>query len=156
MISPCKNFPLKRVKCVATIGMFDGIHHGHKFILNRLKQTASRLKIPSLAITFDKHPRAVLGKPFDGYIISNQQKKELILNLGIDKVWFLKTTPEFLKLSGEEFVACLMKQINLKELIVGEDFCFGYGRHRGVSDLKRFSLQHGFELRIIKKKKISC
>jgi riboflavin kinase/FMN adenylyltransferase len=135
--------------------MFDGIHLGHKFILKQLKKTASRLKIPSLVITFDKHPRAVLGKPFDGYISSNEQKKELLLERGINQVWFLKTTPELLKLSGEEFVSCLARQIDIKELIVGEDFCFGYGRHNGVGDLKKFSLQHDFNLKVIKKKKIS-
>jgi len=120
----------------------------------RLKQTANRLKIPSLVIT-SINILGSLGKTFDGYIISNQRKEELILSLGIDQVWFLKTTPEFLRLSGEKFVSCLMRQINMKRTYCRWRFLFWLCRHHGVGDLKRFSLQHDFDLDIVKKKKIS-
>jgi riboflavin kinase/FMN adenylyltransferase len=153
-----KKLPSDQIPCVATIGVFDGIHVGHSFILNRVKARAKINKLASLVITFDTHPRKVISKNnvasgtiFLGHIINHQQKKELIEKLGIDYLWFLKTGRSFLKLSAQEFLEYILQYFSIKELIVGEDFHFGYKGQADVNYLKKVSRVYNFNLVVVKK-----
>lgn len=153
-----KKLPSKRIPCVATIGVFDGVHPGHRFILKKVRQASRRRKIHSLVITFDVHPRKLLSKGspsavsgYIGHIISHQQKKELIEKLGIDYLWFLKTKHSFLKLSAKDFLEYILRHFDIHELIVGEDFHFGHKGKAGVDYLKRIADFYNISLRVIKK-----
>ena len=122
-----EKLPSRRQKCIATIGVFDGIHLGHQHILKTLKTYAKKHKVKSLAITFDCPPQIILKKPFDGCITNFCEKVDTFKKSGIDYLWLLKTSPKLLKLSGDKFIDYIMKRFDIRTLIVGEDFRFGYG-----------------------------
>jgi riboflavin kinase/FMN adenylyltransferase len=153
-----KKFLSKRIPCIATIGVFDGIHLGHRFILKKVRERARINKLASLVITFDIHPRKLISENnaignsnFLGHIISHRQKKELIEKIGIDYLWFLKTGHSFLKLSAKEFLEYILRHFAIKEFVVGEDFRFGYKGRADVSYLKRVSKIYNFNLLVLKK-----
>lgn len=151
----CENLPYSRQKCVAAIGTFDGIHLGHQFILNRVKETARNLSVSSLLITFDIPPQIILNKDFDGCITNLEEKKEVIKSLGIDYLWFLAARSRLLKLSGEKFISYILDYFDIKKIIVGEDFRFGYKGEADTHNLKQWGHRFGFEVDVLKKKTIS-
>ena len=155
--------PCKKVRCVATVGVFDGIQLGHQFILKKVKDTAWRKKLVSLLITFDIPPQQFLDKnkllhhrrpekAFIGPIISRDEKIDLVGSLGVDYLWFLRTKRSLLELSARSFISYIQKYFNLDELIVGEDFRFGHKGAGGLNDLNKLASEHGFNLSIIRKK----
>jgi len=155
--------PFKRVRCIATVGVFDGIHLGHQFILKKVKEIARKKGLASLLITFDIPPQQFLSKKnllyhcrpekaFTGSLTARDEKTALISSLGVDYLWFLKTKKSLLSLSARDFIDYIQRYFKIEKIIVGEDFRFG---HRGRGDLRRLELlasEHRFELLIIKKK----
>jgi riboflavin kinase/FMN adenylyltransferase len=147
------NLASKKKECVATIGVFDGIHLGHQSILKKVVKEAAKKNINSLVITFDIPPQKFLDKNFDGCITDFEEKKKLIKSLGISYLWFLKTSHSLLKLSGSEFINYILNRFPIKKLIVGEDFRFGYKGKTDINYLKKVGELYGFNLISIKKKK---
>ena len=153
-----KKLPSNKVKCTATIGVFDGIHLGHRFILEKLKKNANRQKIPSLVVTFDIPPQTVIEKSsrhkldkFHGFLTDMEDKKNILASCGIDYLWFLKTNKSFLKLSGKGFIEYLFNNFSPKHLLVGEDFRFGYKGKSGIRYLEKISNEYGFDVTVLKK-----
>ncbi len=155
--------PFKRVKCVATVGVFDGIHLGHQFILKKVRETARRKGLSSLLITFDIPPQQFLNKEkllhhrrpekaFIGSLTGRDEKIDLVSSLGIDYLWFLRTKRSLLRLSAKSFINYIQKYFNIKKLIVGEDFRFGHKGTGDLSDLGKLAREHRFNLSIIRKK----
>lgn len=159
-----EKLPGKRKKCLATIGVFDGIHLGHQFILREIKKESQKKDLFSLVITFDTPPQQFLHKNsvkngskarrgFIGSITNFEQKISLINSLGIDYLWALKTNQSLLKLSAEDFIAFICKYFEIKELVVGQDFHFGYAGRGDVKYLRKLSSKYNFGLKIIPKKR---
>ncbi len=155
--------PFKRVKCIATVGVFDGIHLGHQFILKKVKEAAKKRGVASLVITFDVPPQRFLAKKkltshcrpkkaFIGAITDANDKAALIGALGIDYLWFLKTRESLLRLSARDFISYIQRYFKIEELIVGRDFRFGHRGGGDLRDLKNLGSKHEFELSIIGKK----
>ncbi len=143
----------KKIKCVATIGAFDGLHRGHIYLLKKLKKVSSLYNLPSLVITFWPDPEEILNKNFLGYLTTLKEKKKIISSLGIDYLWILKISPAFLKLEGENFLKKIFKRVEIKTLVVGEDFSFGYKAKTKIAELLKLSHQWKFKLIVIKKRK---
>ncbi|MCM8786721.1 MAG: bifunctional riboflavin kinase/FAD synthetase [Candidatus Omnitrophica bacterium] len=141
------------IKCVATIGVFDGVHLGHKFIIQKVKEQAETLKIFSLVITFDIPPQIILNKHFLGCISNLKDKKKLIATLGIDYLLILKTSKKLLKLTAVEFLDGLSRYFFITKLIVGEGFSFGHNRSATISTLRSLAKKYKFDLEIIKRQK---
>jgi riboflavin kinase/FMN adenylyltransferase len=148
-----EKLPSKKIEYVATIGVFDGIHLGHQFILKKVKEYASCHKLPSLVITFDFPPQKLLKKKFLGCITDLEDKIKFIKNLDIDYLWILKTNLRLLKYSEEEFFKYLSCYFSLHTLIVGEDFRFGYRAKADTSTLRNLAKKYNFNLVVLKKKK---
>ena len=153
-----RKLPSNKIKCIATIGVFDGIHLGHRFILEKLKKEAYRRKAPSLVITFDVPPETILEKScrhkpdeFHGFLTDMEEKKNILSFCGIDYLWFLKTNRPFFKLSGKEFIEYLFRYFSPKHLLVGEDFRFGYKGKSGIRYLEKISNKYGFDVTVLKK-----
>jgi len=160
-----KKLPSRKVSCVATIGVFDGIHRGHQFILSKCSNLAKKRKISSLAITFDLAPQQFLRKmhlhnswrstkSFEGILCDREQKKSLVAPLGIDYLWFLRMRRWLLELKPDNFLNYIFGHFVIKELIVGEDFRFGYAGRGDVSYLRKAADKFGFKLRVVSKLKI--
>ncbi|MDD5194357.1 MAG: bifunctional riboflavin kinase/FAD synthetase [Candidatus Omnitrophica bacterium] len=147
-------FPRHKILCVATIGVFDGIHLGHQFILKKVVKEARRKKSASLVITFDRPPQVVLNKPFSGCISTPEEKKHLFRASGIDYIWLLATTKRLLNLSAEKFLLYILRHFTISTLFVGEGFKFGRNAASDILELTRLSKKYNFNLVIVRKKKI--
>ena len=110
-----------------TIGVFDGVHIGHKYLLSRLKEKAEEQNLLPGVITFRQHPRAVLASRAElPYLTSLEEKVDLIKNEGIGLVVTLSFTRELSQLSAREFVGLLQKYLRMRGLLVGDDFVGHY------------------------------
>ncbi|MCF7869537.1 MAG: riboflavin biosynthesis protein RibF [Candidatus Omnitrophica bacterium] len=153
-----KNLPFNKIDgCVVTVGVFDGVHLGHQYILNKIKRQAEKKNKPSLAISFDIPPEKVLNskKKFKGYLTDYKQKISLIESLGIDYLWLLKTELNLLQFSADKFLSYINKYFVIDEMIVGDDFRFGIKAETGSSQLSQLAERYGFGLKIIDKKSFS-
>ena len=108
-----------------TIGVFDGVHLGHRKLINSVLK--NRNGGISAVLTFNPNPRIVLGdKTFPGNISTLEQKTDILLSLGIDKVIVIDFSAYFSRLTGEQFLSYLLENSNLKYLVLGDNFRFGY------------------------------
>jgi len=160
-----KKLPSRKIDCVATIGLFDGVHRGHQSILRRVKETARKSKSRSLVITFDIAPQQFSieqgfhnswrwTKAFPGALSDFSQKISLIKAENIDHLWFLKTNFHLLELKPAEFLNYILRCFKIKELIVGEDFRFGYAGRGDVFYLSQVAAHYGFKLSVVPKLKL--
>ena len=122
---------------IATIGMFDGVHMGHKKILSFLKAKATELNLRPIVITFNKHPRHVLKNDADTFKLLNteEERYQLLENYGINDVVEIDFTPEIASLSTYDFSKrYLLELLNIKGLVLGYDNMFG---NKKINDFQR-------------------
>lgn len=141
---------------VATIGYFDGIHLGHKEIVNRMIADAKFNNGKTLLITFWPHPRTVLQENTSvELILSESQKINLLKKMGIDLLYVIEFTKEFSKISASFFIKeYLEKKLKINKLIIGYNHCFGHKREGNFKYLKRNKEKFSFEIDEVKKKEI--
>ena len=120
-----RNSNLEQLPCVVTIGNFDGVHLGHQTLLAEVKKRAHVLKLESAVITFEPNPKDYFSqnKP-QTRISSLREKIELFNEIKIDRVHIIKFNQEFSKVTANEFISVLIKKLKVKEIVIGEDFCF--------------------------------
>lgn len=133
---------------VVTIGTFDGVHIGHKAILNQLLETAKLENLDSVLLTFFPHPRMVLQKEMKIKLINTiGERKKLIHKTGLDHLIIHPFTKDFSRLTALEFVRdILVNQLNLKKIIIGYDHRFGRNRTATIEDLKEYGKTYDFEV----------
>ena len=144
------NTNLEQLPCVVTIGNFDGVHLGHQALLTEVKKRAHDLKLESAVITFEPNPKDYFSqnKP-QTRISSLREKIELFNEIKIDRVHIIKFNQEFSKVTANEFISVLIKQLKVKEIVVGEDFCFGRGREGGIKQLSASSMKLNIKNKIL-------
>ncbi|GHT75750.1 riboflavin biosynthesis protein [Bacteroidia bacterium] len=115
---------------IATIGFFDGVHCGHRYLLRQLKEQAEKSGLKAVVITFPIHPRKVLQQEYQPKLLTSpDERKKLLLSLEIDRIDVLDFTREMAELTAQEFMRkSLRDQLNVKELLIGYDHKFGKGR----------------------------
>jgi riboflavin kinase / FMN adenylyltransferase len=125
---------------ILTIGTFDGIHIGHKKILERLTCVADAKNLESLVLTFFPHPRMVLQKDSEIKLIHTiEERAKLLEQLKIQNLIIQPFSKKFSRLSATEFVRdILVNQLNIKHIIVGYDHRFGRNRTANIENLKEF------------------
>lgn len=142
--------------CVLTIGNFDGVHIGHQEILSAAKQTAEDRRTQLLVMTFEPHPLVVLHphqKP--GILTSLELKKHLLSEARADCLLIIKSTPELLSLSPDEFVEQFITKGTQPSVVVeGESFNFGSGRGGNIQTLQKIGTGKGFLVSIIDPKEV--
>jgi riboflavin kinase/FMN adenylyltransferase len=141
--------PLSRT--VVTIGNFDGVHLGHQVILSRVVQRARELGGQAVAITFDPHPLKVLRPEMSLPLLTTpEQKLELLAGCGLDAVVVIPFTPEFAALRAREFVTqYFCERLRVREVVIGQDYCFGRGREGNVDLLKTMGANCGFTVQVV-------
>jgi len=134
--------------CVVTLGNFDGVHRGHRAVLNALVDAGHRLGLPAVAITFEPHPIAVLRPEQAPELIAPAAiRDDLIADSGIDGLLVLDFTTEFAQQSPEDFVrAVFVRGLDARCVVVGMDTRFGYRNSGDVSTLADLGEQLGFEV----------
>ena len=136
------------VNAVVTIGNFDGVHKGHRVLLNNAIEKARELSGTSVAITFEPHPIRVLenGSP-PPLLTMFDQKVELIENAGIDILISVPFTLEFANMDARYFIQeLLVNRIGMKAIVVGNDYSFGKNREGNIDLLRSFADNLGFEI----------
>lgn len=134
---------------VVTTGTFDGVHLGHRTILNRLKEIAVRNKGETVLLTFFPHPRMVLYPDDNDLKLLNTQdeKIKLLEKTGIDHLIIIPFTKEFSRLTAVEFVRdVLVNKIGVKKLVIGYNHHFGRNREGTLEQLKEYAPTYGFEI----------
>ena len=127
-------------ECVAAIGSFDGVHRGHRRIL----ETASAAGTPVTVVTFWPHPRLVLGNRVD--LLSTLERRiELLEEAGVDEVLIVEFTPELAAREPAEFADSVLRQIGAKVIVVGDSFRFG----RAAAGDPALLRELGFDVRTV-------
>lgn len=136
-------------KAVVTIGTFDGVHTGHKSILEQLKREAARIGGETVIITFHPHPRKVIvsGQPAIHLINTIHEKIELLEKNGIDHLVVVPFTDDFSQQSPEEYIEkFLVEKFHPHTVIIGYDHRFGKNRLGDYKLLEEYSARLGFNL----------
>ncbi len=133
---------------MTTIGTFDGVHLGHRKILERLTNNAKKTGLKSTVLTFFPHPRMVLQKDVDIKLLNTLEEKTQILEtLGLDYLIVHPFTKEFSRLSATDFVRdVLVDGLKTKKIIIGYDHRFGRNRNANIQDLIAFGNALDFEV----------
>ncbi|MEC8884065.1 MAG: bifunctional riboflavin kinase/FAD synthetase, partial [Bacteroidota bacterium] len=141
---------------VVTIGTFDGVHLGHRKIIDRLLASAQSNDLESVVLTFFPHPRMVLQKDTGIKLINSIDERIALLEAsGLDHLIIHPFTKAFSRLTAEEFVKdILVDQLKARKVIIGYDHRFGRNRNANIEDLKAFGTQYDFEVEEISKQDV--
>ena len=136
------------VPAIATIGFFDGVHLGHRFLLKQLALAAQERQLRSVAITFDQHPRRVLQHDYIPELLTTfDEKLQLLTKTGIDSVAILPFNATMAQLSAHDFMQqVLQKQLQVKTLLMGYDNHFGRKNNEHFNDYVRYGQDLGIEV----------
>ena len=136
---------------VVTIGVFDGVHAGHRQVLGIAKSIANSINGTLTAATFDPPPKAFLRPDsFAGLLTLPDRRAKLLMENGVDHVETLRFTDAMAHMSSDEFVEqILIGALNAQVIIVGRNFRFGHGASGTVETLQEFAKKIGFEVRIV-------
>ncbi|HEV2012419.1 MAG TPA: bifunctional riboflavin kinase/FAD synthetase [Candidatus Dormibacteraeota bacterium] len=133
----------------ATIGTFDGIHRGHLALLKPLIAGARQAGAASVLVTFEPHPRCVLDPDHCPANLTTLDEKAWLLNqLGLDRLVVIPFTPQVAGLSPAVFIKRLTRGMELRHLIIGEDFRFGQGRRGDPGLLRRLGVRQSFTVAV--------
>ncbi|UCH65490.1 MAG: bifunctional riboflavin kinase/FAD synthetase [Ignavibacterium sp.] len=136
---------------IITLGTFDGVHVGHRFIIEEVVKKASDLGGRSFLITYHPHPRKVISGQIQITLLSTPSEKiELFESLGIENLLIVNFTKKFSQLTPEKFIdKFVVKGIGAKEIVIGYDHHFGKGRGGNQDFLKSMGNSSGFDVTII-------
>jgi riboflavin kinase/FMN adenylyltransferase len=142
---------------VVTIGTFDGVHTGHRVILDRVKQLAQEINGSSVVITFNPHPQQVLHPEEKNIFILNTvvEKTELINKIGIDHLIILPFTKEFASVSYLDFIKnILIDKLKVSRLVIGYDHHFGKDREGHFQHLNEYGKKFNFKVEEVTAQKV--
>lgn len=131
---------LEPAERAVALGTFDGVHRGHRAVVEAARATGLR----STVLSFDPHPRLVLG--YDVQLVTTLERRiELLREVGPDELLVVEFTPELSRTEPEDFAARMLAPLGARIVLAGEDFRFGAGRRGDVALLRRL----GFEVRAV-------
>ena len=145
-------------KTILTLGTFDGVHIGHRKILERITQNTENGNYESLVLTFFPHPRMVLQGESEVKLLNTLSEKiDLLEKIGVQNLVIHPFDITFSRLTAEEFVkTVLIDQFDIKKIIIGYDHRFGRNRKANIDDLIAFGKQHDFEVEQISVQEIDA
>lgn len=130
------------------IGVFDGVHKGHQFLLSHLRDEAERRGLQSAVVTFENHPRTLIQPDFQIRMIDTLEERLAKLErTGLDACFVLPFTEEVRRLTAREFIEdVLSRQMRVRLLIIGYDHRFGRDRSEGFDQYVEYGRQCGMEV----------
>ena len=136
---------------VITVGTFDGVHRGHRDVIERLAARSRALKIPSVLVTFDPHPLEIVNPAAAPLLLTTHDEKlEVLAETGIDYMAVVPFTAKLAEYSAEDFVeAVLRRRFRMRELLIGYDHGFGRQRAGNVAVLKTLGERDGFKVQVV-------
>ena len=143
---------IKLKSSVITMGSYDGIHRGHFHIINKVNSISNQLKISSVVITFDPHPRNLIGNPKEKVklLMSLEKKIELIKSMSIDYLVILKFNANLMNMDAEKFLKkILIKNFNPKCIVSGLNHTFGHNKSGDIKYLNKFCKKNDIAMEIV-------
>ena len=133
-------------RSVCTIWAYDGLHLGHRTVIDHVRQIAGNMAARSVIVTFDRHPASLVRPESAPRLLTDQQQKlELLADTGVDAVAVVRFDEAQAAESPEDFVLrVLVRALGVRAVVVGEDFHFGRGRAGNVDMLRRLGDEHDF------------
>ena len=140
--------PLPYQACVATIGFFDGVHRGHRFLIRQLTRYAVGHDLASLLVTFRTHPRQVMQAAYQPQLLTTYDEKcGQLATTGADYCLTLDFTTALAALSARRFMVEILKEkLSVKVLIIGYDHRFGHDRSEGFAEYVEYGRELGMEV----------
>jgi riboflavin kinase/FMN adenylyltransferase len=134
-------------RTVLTVGVFDGVHLGHQYLVGQTVSRAKELGCLAAILTFDPHPELVL-RPASGsiYLTTLDERMQLLRTQGVDLRLLLHFDKNVASLPAADFLDLIQKRINLCELWIGPDFALGRQREGGIDVLEDLGRKHGFRV----------
>lgn len=144
-------------KTIVTLGTFDGVHVGHKAILDKICKAAQQEDLESVILTFFPHPRLIVSNNYDIKLLNTMEEKSILLEKnGIQNFIIHPFDKTFSELSPREFVTqVLVEKLNIQKIIIGHDHKFGKNRAADFNDLINFGKEFGFEVEEISAQQIN-
>jgi riboflavin kinase/FMN adenylyltransferase len=134
-----------------TIGVFDGVHVGHRYLLKKLQQRAAEKNLLSGVVTFSPHPQSVLHQHNQlPWLSSLEDRVRSFRELGINMVAVLTFTPKVAQLSAQEFISLVKKHLRMRGIMVGPDFALGRGGEGNIKLLRTLGLEMKFSVEAIR------
>ena len=150
-------FPLE--PSAVTVGSYDGVHAGHRRIINQMVETASTLGLRSVVVTFEPHPRQIVNRDPSGrlkLLTLLGEKAMLIERLGVEWLFVVKFDNMFAAQSSESFIQnVLLDKIGAKNIVIGYDHGFGRDRKGGVNTLRHMAKQGRFDVNVVDEVRLS-
>ena len=138
-----------------TVGVFDGVHLGHKQLIDRLTHLAQERNLISSVVTFSYHPKVVLSTETRLARLTNlEERTTLLKRLGVELVVTLTFDAEFAVLSAREFVSLMQEHLKMCGLIIGPDFALGRSREGNADTLMKLGNELGFTVEVVKPLKL--
>lgn len=136
---------------IVTVGTFDGVHRGHRLVLDRLAAAARDRELRAILVTFDPHPLAIVNPQAAPQLLSvGDEKTEVLASTGLDEVAVVPFTRELAAYEAEQFVdLVLVQRFGMRELFIGHDHGFGRGRTGDVAVLERLGRTRGFDVHVV-------
>ena len=139
-----------------TIGVFDGVHLGHKYLISQLTEQVGQQNLLSGVVTFRQHPREILMPESKLPLLTGiADKVNLLKNEGIDVVVTLTFTPELAQLDARRFVSLLREHLRMRGMVIGPDFALGANREGDTGTLSALEQNMGFTVTVVPPKKIN-
>jgi riboflavin kinase/FMN adenylyltransferase len=133
-----------------TIGVFDGVHLGHKYLISQLKEYARQQNLLSGIVTFRQHPQEVLSPQSKlPFLTDLSQRAELLKNEGIEAIITLSFTRELAQLSAGQFLSLLKEYIRMRGLVIGYDFALGRNKEGNTDALRALGQEMGFSVIVV-------
>lgn len=133
--------------CVATIGFFDGVHRGHRFLIEQVRAAAMERGLASAVLTFPVHPRQVMQADYrPSLLLTRDEKTARLGETGIELCFMMDFTRELSQLTAAEFMALIRDRLSVRALVIGYDHRFGHGRTEGFTDYVRHGRELGIEV----------
>ena len=133
---------------IATIGFFDGVHQGHRYLLSQLKELAEKQNVKTSIITFRTHPRKALQLDFQPQLLNTfEEKIDLLSSLEIDYCYIFDFDRALSEFSSKKFMSeILRKQLNINSLLIGYDHKFGKNRTEGYEQYAEYGKECGIKV----------
>jgi riboflavin kinase/FMN adenylyltransferase len=141
------------------IGSFDGLHRGHRRLLEQMNRAAAEDQAPAVVLTFFPHPRAVLGPPEDPpfrYLLSLDERLKLLRRYPLEAVVVQTFDQDFARMAAADFLEILQQRLGLRALWCGPNFSLGYRREGNVAFLTDRSLALGFSVYVVPPTSDAC
>ena len=142
---------------VVTVGTFDGVHEGHRALMEALVKKAKERNARSVVVTFNPHPREILDHNSNKIrlLTTLQERGDILKELGVDVLLVIPFTRDFSLLSSEEFVRDIVyKEVGVSEFVIGYDHHFGKDRTGTIETIEKLGNELGFSSYVVSKKEM--